>query len=546
MTATVSPASRARTNAQTDVGPGSLSPGGQRLVLIGMIALCSLGAFEALAVATAMPTIAVDLDGLRHYTFAFAVVFATSVVGMLTAGRWCDRTGPTPAMWTGVALFVVGLVVAGTATGMGALIAGRAVQGVGSGLFGVALYVLVARVFVAERRPAVFSAFAAAWVVPAIVGPGLAGLVVDHLGWRWVFLGAAVLTVPAAILMRPGLTAARGEGRVSAEGVVSGGVGSNGAGSNGAGSNGAGSNGAGPDGAGSDGAGPDGAVLDGESNGGRDTDAGPGAETGAGRIVDTDGGTRPVPVGGLVGDRADARVAAASHGVASDAPRTGADDRADAQPDRPVVQALRLALSVLRAGRGLPAVVSVRALVSGSFTGAEVLLPLLLVHERHLSPGGAGLILTVGALGWSGASWVRGRNLLHLSHAGYVRLGGGLLALGTVGAALLVLPGVPAGVGMAFWVLSGSGMGLVYPTLSVLTLELAPPHEQGSASSALQVADAVAAAIASSATGALLWTLYDVAGLPAYAVVLGLTGLLAATAVLLAGRTRVVGSVPAS
>jgi len=180
----------------------------------------------------------------------------------------------------------------------------------------------------------------------------------------------------------------------------------------------------------------------------------------------------------------------------------------------------------------------VRALVSAAFVGAEVLLPLLLVHERHLSPGGAGLILTVGALGWSGASWVRGRNLLRLSHAGYVRLGGGLLALGMVGAAILVLPDVPAGFGMAFWVLSGSGMGLVYPTLSVLTLELAAPHEQGSASSALQVADAVAAAIASSVTGALLWALYDVAGLPAYAVVLGLTGLLAAAVVALAGRTR--------
>lgn len=433
-----------QSSEQSGRQPGTLSRGAQRLVLTGMVALCSLGAFEALAVATAMPTIAVDLDGLRHYTFAFAVVFATSVVGMLTAGRWCDRTGPAPAMWTGVALFVVGLVVAGTATGMGALIAGRAVQGVGSGLFGVALYVLVARVFAPDRRPAVFSAFAAAWVVPAIVGPGLAGLVVDHLGWRWVFLGAAALTVPAAILMRPGLTAARGDGPA-----------------------------------------PDGKRVGKDLKGGE-------------------------PVVG--------------------------------RPERPLLHALRLAVSVLRAGRGLPAVVSVRALVSGAFTGAEVLLPLLLVHERHLSPGGAGLILTVGALGWSAASWVRGRNLLRLSHAGYVRLGGGLLALGMVGAAVLVLPGVPAGFGMAFWVLSGSGMGLVYPTLSVLTLELAAPHEQGSASSALQVADAVAAAIASSATGALLWVLYDVAGLPAYAVVLGLTGLLAASAMVLAGRTRPVAA----
>ncbi len=39
--------------------------------------------------------------------------------------------------------------------------------------------------------------------------------------------------------------------------------------------------------------------------------------------------------------------------------------------------------------------------------------------------------------------------------------------------------------------------------------------------------------------GALLWALYDVAGLPAYAVVLGLTGLLAAAALALAGRTQV-------
>jgi MFS family permease len=425
---------------------GALSRGAQRLVLTGMVALCSLGAFEALAVSTAMPTVAVELDGLRFYTFAFAVAFATSVVGMLAAGRWCDRSGPTPAMWTGVALFVVGLVVAGTATGMGALIAGRAVQGVGNGLYGVALYVLVARVFAAERHPAVFSAFAAAWVVPAIVGPGLAGLIVDHLGWRWVFLGAAVLTVPAALLMRPGLTAARTNRPTQDD---------------------------------DDAATPDGATAVG-------------------------------------------------------------------QPGRPVRHALRLAVDVLRAGRGLPAVVSVRALVAGAFTGAEVLLPLLLVHERHLSPGAAGLILTVGALGWSGASWVRGRNLLHLSHAGYVRLGGGLLTLGMVGAAILVLPDLPVGFGMAFWVLSGCGMGLVYPTLSVLTLELAAPHEQGSASSALQVADALAAAIASSATGALLWALYDVAGLPAYAVVLGLTGFLAAAAVVLAGRTRAEVALPVS
>ncbi|MEU4387748.1 MFS transporter [Promicromonospora sp. NPDC023805] len=486
MTATVPPSPSGSPSATPPDTPsatpsGTLSRAAQRLVLAGMVALCSLGAFEALAVSTAMPTVAVELNGLRYYTLAFAVTFATSVVGMLAAGRWCDRSGPSPAMWTGVALFVVGLVVAGTATDIGTLVAGRAVQGVGNGLYGVALYVLVARVFAAERHPAVFSAFAAAWVVPAIVGPGLAGLLVDHVGWRWVFLGAAALTVPAALLMRPGLTAARGYRPDPTDGAV-----------------------------------PDGTVPDGTVSSGVATSNGTTSE----RTVSED----VVPVGTTskeTSTNSDRRDAAAA-GQSGSAP----------------LHALRLALAVLRAERGLPAVVSVRALVSAAFVGAEVLLPLLLVHERHLSPGGAGLILTVGALGWSGASWVRGRNLLHLSHAGYVRLGGGLLALGMIGAAVLVLPAVPAGVGMAFWVLSGSGMGLVYPTLSVLTLELAAPHEQGSASSALQVADAAAAAVASTATGALLWALHDVVGLPAYAAVLGLTGLLAMMTVLLAGRTR--------
>jgi MFS family permease len=486
-----------------------------------MVALCSLSAFEALAVATAMPAIAVDLDGLRHYTIAFAVVFATSVVGMLTAGRWCDRSGPTPAMWTGVALFVVGLVVAGTATGMGALIAGRAVQGVGSGLFGVALYVLVARVFAPERHPAVFSAFAAAWVVPAIVGPALAGLVVDHVGWRWVFLGAAVLTVPAALLMRPGLTAAHRRESVAGDGSVR-----------------------------------DREVVADRGSGGDATHRSAQQEAqhqwSAVAAGTSEEGIREVAAS-LPPRQEVGRLGARSDEARSDGARSGRmrsdevhpdevrrDDTTDvAEPRRPPLQALRLALDVLRAGRGLPAVITVRALVSGAFVGAEVLLPLLLVHERHLSAGGAGLILTVGALGWSGASWVRGRDLLHLSHAGYVRLGGGLLALGMLGTTILVLPGVPAPFGMAFWVLSGTGMGLVYPTLSVLTLELAEPHEQGSASSALQIADAVAGAIASSATGTLLWALYDVAGLPAYALVLGLTGLLAAVTVALAGRTQV-------
>lgn len=78
------------------------------------------------------------------------------------------------------------------------LAAARAVQGLGSGLFDVALYVVVGRVVPPALHPRIIAAFAAAWALPSVAGPPVAGLIVEAWGWRWVFLLAAALAVPAA------------------------------------------------------------------------------------------------------------------------------------------------------------------------------------------------------------------------------------------------------------------------------------------------------------------------------------------------------------
>lgn len=185
----------------------SASPwrGSHRIVTIGLVALASLSAFEALAVSTAMPTVATVLDGFHLYAMAFAAPIASSVVGMTLAGRWSDRRGPGPVLVWGVALFVLGVLVAGLAVSMEMLVVGRVVQGVGSGLETVAMYVVVARVYPALVRPRVFAAFAAAWVIPGVVGPLIAGLIVEHMGWRWVFLAVPALAIPALLAVRPAL-----------------------------------------------------------------------------------------------------------------------------------------------------------------------------------------------------------------------------------------------------------------------------------------------------------------------------------------------------
>ncbi len=181
-----------------------------RLSAAGIVSIAFLVAFESFAVATALPVVADDLDGLRLYALSFAAPIALSVVTMTVAGPWSDRRGPARAFLTGLALFAVGLVVAGGAGTMVTFVLGRAVQGLGSGLVAVALYVLVARTFPDEQRPLVFALLATGWVLPAVVGPPVAGAVAEHVGWRWVFLAVPVLVLPILALLGPTLRATTG------------------------------------------------------------------------------------------------------------------------------------------------------------------------------------------------------------------------------------------------------------------------------------------------------------------------------------------------
>ncbi|HEY0956591.1 MAG TPA: MFS transporter [Roseateles sp.] len=178
---------------------------GRSAACVGAVALISMLAFEAIAVATAMPAVAEALNGLPLYALAFGATLATSVIGMTVAGQLCDKRGPYRASLLGLAAFLVGLLLAGLATGMEMLVLGRALQGLGSGVLGVALYVGVGQVVPAPLHPKMFAMFAGAWVVPGLLGPALASGLVHWWGWRWVFLAVAAAVPVAAALMLPSL-----------------------------------------------------------------------------------------------------------------------------------------------------------------------------------------------------------------------------------------------------------------------------------------------------------------------------------------------------
>ncbi len=178
---------------------------GRSAACIGAVALISMLAFESIAVATAMPAVAEALNGLPYYALAFGATLATSVLGMTAAGQLCDKRGPYRAALAGLAAFLAGLLLAGFASSMPVLVLGRALQGLGSGVLGVTLYVGVGQVVPQQLHPKLFAMFAGAWVVPGLVGPALASFFVQWFGWRSVFLAVAAAVPVAAALMLPAL-----------------------------------------------------------------------------------------------------------------------------------------------------------------------------------------------------------------------------------------------------------------------------------------------------------------------------------------------------
>jgi MFS family permease len=173
---------------------------------VGAVALVTLGAFENRAVSTILPTGTTDLHGLWLFGAASAAPLVSFVVATTVAGGWSDRRGPTPVLYAGMAVFVAGELMLGLAPSMEVFVLGRLLGGMAEGLLDVGLTVLVARALPPELRPRVFATFAAAWVLPSLLGPSIAGVVAEQVHWRAVFLLGVALLVPVAALLRPAMT----------------------------------------------------------------------------------------------------------------------------------------------------------------------------------------------------------------------------------------------------------------------------------------------------------------------------------------------------
>jgi len=134
-----------------------------------------------------------DYDSIIWVTSAYLLAYA---VPLLLAGRLGDRFGPKNLYIAGLAVFTAASLWCGLSGSISELIVARVVQGVGAALLTPQTLSTITRIFPPDRRGVALSMWGATAGVATLVGPLAGGVLVDHLGWSWIFF----VNVPIGII----------------------------------------------------------------------------------------------------------------------------------------------------------------------------------------------------------------------------------------------------------------------------------------------------------------------------------------------------------
>jgi EmrB/QacA subfamily drug resistance transporter len=179
-----------------------------RRILPGLMLVMLLGALDQTAMAPALPAVAASLGRFDLMPAVITAYLAAATVAMPLHGKLGDRFGRKPVLLVAIVVFVLGAVLCATATSMPELVAWRIVQGAGGGGLMIGAQAVLGEVVSPRERGRYLGLLGAVYVVAAVGGPLLGGLVVDHLTWRWIFaiyppLGLVALVVVARTLRLP-------------------------------------------------------------------------------------------------------------------------------------------------------------------------------------------------------------------------------------------------------------------------------------------------------------------------------------------------------
>src|SRR3954452_9082890 len=187
------------TSAVSSRGVGFRSERGP--VLLALMLSNGLVALDSTITAPAVPSVVSDLGGFSQFPWLFSIYLLTQAVTVPLYGKFADVVGRRPIMFFGIGVFLLGSVLCGVAWSMPALIAFRAVQGIGAGAVQPMSMTMVGDMYTVEERARVQGYLASVWGIAAVVGPTLGGLFSQYLSWRWIFFVNIPLGAVAAWML---------------------------------------------------------------------------------------------------------------------------------------------------------------------------------------------------------------------------------------------------------------------------------------------------------------------------------------------------------
>ncbi len=158
------------------------------LVLVALMLTMALSAMDTTIVATAVPQIVDDIGGFSLFSWLFSIYLLTQTVTIPVYGKLADLYGRKPVLLAGIVVFLVGSALCSSAWSMVALIAFRALQGLGAGSIQATVQTVAGDLYSLEERGRVQGWLSSVWGIAAIAGPTLGGLFADYATWRWIFL----------------------------------------------------------------------------------------------------------------------------------------------------------------------------------------------------------------------------------------------------------------------------------------------------------------------------------------------------------------------
>ena len=180
------------------------------VIFVGLMLGMLVAAVSQTIVSPAMPVIVSEVGGIEHYSWIATSALLVSAVTVPVIGKLSDIYGRRAFYIAGLAVFMLGSILAGAAQGFWWLVAARAVQGFGMGTIMPLSQTIIGDIISARERGRYMGYIGAVFGVASIAGPLAGGWITDNFSWRWLFyvnlpFGVAALAFIAAYLHIPHL-----------------------------------------------------------------------------------------------------------------------------------------------------------------------------------------------------------------------------------------------------------------------------------------------------------------------------------------------------